>query len=46
MKFYFEFNQTALHEAVQRGNLEIIKLLVNQNGIDVNAEDHVLLENL
>ena len=36
------FDRTALHIAVQKGNQEIISLLVNFNGIDLNAEDEVL----
>lgn len=37
MKFISKFNQTALHIALKKGNLEIAKLLLSKEGIDINA---------
>ena len=39
MKFY----RTALHEAVQNGNSEIIKLLLDQPNVNVNVEDEIFI---
>ena len=33
--------RTPLHEAVEKENIQIIKLLLQQKGIDVNAEDEI-----
>lgn len=32
-----------MHSAVAIGNIEIIKLLLQKNGIDIDAEDEILL---
>ena len=37
MKYISKFNQTALHIALKKGNLEIAKLLLTKEGIDINA---------
>ena len=39
MKFY----RTALHEAVQNKNSEIIKLLLDQPNVNVNVEDEIFI---
>lgn len=39
--FYGEKNTTLLHEAVMYQNLEIIKLLVNCEGIKIDATDGI-----
>lgn len=36
MKFHFIFHQTALCLAVEKGNAEIVKLLLLNENIDVN----------
>ena len=39
---YFGFNKkTPLHLAVEKGNSEIIKLIMECNDIDVNAKDEI-----
>lgn len=39
MKFIFlEFNKTALHLAFQNNNIEIIKLFLSNNNVDLNAK--------
>lgn len=38
MKFYFYFfNSSALHLAIKKQNIEIIKMLLSNKDIDVNA---------
>ena len=42
MKFFLMFvNKTPLHVAVENGNKEIIRLLLAQNGIEVDACDEI-----
>ena len=36
MILYLHFNKTALYEAVKRNNVEIAKLLINHEKIDIN----------
>ena len=36
MKFSYVFNKTAIHIAIEKQNLEIIRLLLAQKGINVN----------
>ena len=38
-KYIQKFNKTALHIAVQQGDIEIIKLLLRVKNIDINIED-------
>lgn len=38
MKFYFNFQEAALHLAVSRGNTEIVKLLLSNSTIDINSK--------
>ena len=35
-KIIFQYNKTALYLAIEKENLEIIKLLLSNNAIDVN----------
>lgn len=42
-KFKMKMNRTALHYAVENGNIDIIKLLLEHKKIDVNAKDKVLI---
>ena len=35
--------KTVLHLAVEKGNIEIIKMLLSQSNIDINAKDEVYL---
>lgn len=39
MKFIICFNRTALHMAVERKNVEIIKLLLSRINIDINVKN-------
>lgn len=40
MKFYFfYFNKTALHIAVEKGFLEIVELLLSRDNLDVNIKN-------
>ena len=39
MKFVFKFDETALHAAVDKCNLEIVQLLLNQQGFDINLKN-------
>lgn len=39
--FMSHYNQTPLHRASQNGNLEVMAILLNFPGIDVNRVDHV-----
>ena len=34
--YYFNFNKTALHFAVEKGNVEIVQLLLAFDNLDVN----------
>lgn len=36
MKLYFFICKTALHTAVEKGNVEIVQLLLSRQEIDVN----------
>ena len=38
IQFSFSFNETALHIAVAKRNIEIVKLLLKCDKIDVNAK--------
>ena len=38
MKFYFEPHKTALHDALIKCNVDILQILLNQKGIDVNSK--------
>lgn len=40
-KIHIKFHRTALHLAVLKGNIDIIKLLVTDRRIDVNVEDEI-----
>lgn len=44
-KFKIEYinEKTALHEAVLKGNYEIIQLLLFHQGIDINSTDEILI---
>lgn len=42
MAFEFFFYKTALHNAVIKQNIQIIRLLINQKGIDINLKDKIL----
>lgn len=37
------FNRTALHAAVERENIEVIKFLLQQNTININIKDNILI---
>lgn len=37
MKFWYYFNRTALIEAVENENLDIVKLLLTNENLDINA---------
>lgn len=39
--FQNQFHTTTLHLAVEKGNIEIIKSLLQNNKIDVNIEDEI-----
>ena len=41
MKFIICFNRTALHMAVERKNVEIIKLLLSNPNIDISVENEI-----
>lgn len=41
--FLFDFNKTALHIAIEKEKMEIIKLLLSKKEIDVNA-DYISIE--
>ena len=36
MKFYYLFDKTALYLAIEKENIEIVKLLLSNEKIDVN----------
>lgn len=38
MKFVHQFHRTALHIAVEKENIEIVKSLLSNNTIDVNIK--------
>lgn len=38
MKFLLCFNKTALHIAVEKGNFEVVQLLLERKEIDVNIK--------
>lgn len=37
MKLNYLLNKTALHIAIEKGNLEIVEMLLNNKNIDVNS---------
>ena len=37
MRFYFHFYQTALYLAIEKENIEIIKMLLLNEKLDINA---------
>lgn len=43
MKFQIYFPETALHIAVEKNNIEIIKLLLQQKSINTNIKDDILI---
>ena len=40
---YEYIKSTALHIAVEKGNIEIIQSLVDHKGIDINIRDEIML---
>lgn len=49
LKKFFNYiidEKSALHIAVEKENIEVIKLLLNQKEINVNAKDEINCENL
>lgn len=36
-----QFYKTPLHIAVEEGNSDILKLLLDEKGLDVNIQDHI-----
>ena len=40
----FLFHKAALHIAIEKGNLSIVQLLLNHNGIDVNNKSIILFK--
>ena len=38
MKFIYFFHKTALHVAIERGNPDIVRLILSQPSIDVNVK--------
>lgn len=43
--FHYNFNRTALHWAADKGNKEIIKLLLSHKGIRTDLRDAISLKN-
>ena len=41
MKLILLFHRSALHIAVEKENQEIIKMLLNKKGIDINSKDEI-----
>ena len=37
--YYFFLNQAALHQAVYKGNTEIVKLLMTNDKLDINIHN-------
>ena len=45
MKLYFNIQKTALHIAVEKGNVEIVQLLLMNEKLDINILS-ILLKNI
>ena len=43
MKFITDIHNTPLHLAIKRKNIEIIKLLLSQKGIDLTVKDDIFM---
>lgn len=41
IKFIHIIHSTSLHVAAKKGNLEIVNLLMQVNGIDINVKDEI-----
>lgn len=39
--FFYFLNKTALHVAVEEGNIKMVKLLVKHKGINGNIKDNI-----